>query len=1047
MTPKVAFLSLLRLISRGLNGQKEVIYIDGLDEAFGSRGRFTHLSLSEFLPRDDGPILPNGIFIVLTSRPGNHLNWLIDLKLCQVETLDPNAQDNNDDIRAYARQQNRVRNLGLTESFIEHFVDVCEGIFAVALIYLRMGSDLTKELTRQQDPSVIPRRLSDWLVKQWTQMVTAAQQQGIDQNVVRGIFGLLTIAREPLAKEHLMEFLSLKKGSPSVGFLYLEKIALNLDKVLNFSQAFFDSGSLKQDDIKNYRFFHSSFAEFISADLSEEERSDCHRFLAEKCAAWKECQGAVRDYALRHRLNHLIAAEEWDQLVKAFTETDFIVERCKKFGFAEVYSDTLFCAQYSTLPQNLQEALQEWERFLRWRIKPLGDIPEVYPQEIFNEFLPLAPKPMASVFKRVKDISFRPSPFFLQKIFGPPALRSTSHKDQISSVAFSKDGRFVASGSRDSTVKVWEVATGLLIADLVKDNKEPVLSIAFSLDAKFVAMQSADGAVKVWDVQTGVLVSSCVGLSGWDVNMAFSPDGRFVAAGNSSGLVKICEAQTGRLIAECIGHTANISCTVFCPNGRYMASGSCDNSVKLWEVETGRLVADCIGHKDWVNTVVFSSDNGLLASGSSDKTVKVWEVETGRLIGDCVGHNGSVFNVAFSDDGKFIVSGSKDKTVKVWEVKTGRLVANCLGHTDWVLSVDSSKKLFTSGSRDNTIKIWDIKTGRLVADCIGHKDWVFSVNFSQDGNLVASGSFDDTVKIWEVKSGKVVTEWVRQGDDNVSCVGFSRDAKLVATGDKDGMVKVEKARNRQLISNCIGHEGTVNDIVFSPDGRFIGSGGDDGKVKVWEIHTGQLILDCTGHPDWVFSVDFSPDGKYVASGSWDNTVKIWEAQTGKMVVDCMGHEGKVTSVSFSRDERFLVSGSDDRIVKIWNIVTGQLVSDLVGHKDSVNTVSFSPDGKYVASGSRDNTVKIWEVATQKVVADFLGHKDHVNTVAFSVDGSFVASGSKDRSVKIWKDVGALCINTLFFDHPLIKVGFTAIPTRSLLVADLKGQIFGYEIAM
>ncbi len=1047
MTPKVAFLAMLRLVSNGLNGQKEVIYLDGLDEAFGSGGRFTQITLSDFLPRDDGPILPNGIFIVLTSRPGNHLKWLMDLKLCEVETLDPNAQDNKDDIHTYVCHKNQVGNLGLTESFIEYLVDACEGIFAVALIYLRMHPDLSKELTRQRDPSIIPRGLADWFVKQWTHVVTAAQQQGIDQNVVRGILGLMTVAREPLAKEHLIEFLSLKKGTPSVGFLNLEKMAPDLDKVLNLSQEFFDSPSMKQDEVKYYRFFHSSLSEFITADLSEEERSDCHRLFAEKCEAWNQFQGAIRKYALRYRLSHLIAAEEWGQLAKAFAETDFIVERNKKFGFAEIYSDANFMMHDSRIPQDLYEAFREWERFLRRRIEQFRDFPEAYLQEIINEFLPLASKPFASVFKLVKD-TFLPPSSFCQKIFGPPAIRGTGHRDQISSVAFSNDEKFIATGSRDSTVKVWEIATGLLIANLIKDNKEPVLCIAFSLDAKFIAMQSADGAVKVWDVQTGVLVSSCVGLSGWDVNMAFSPDGRFVAAGNSAGLVKICEAQTGRLIGECVGHKANISCTVFSHSGKYVASGSCDSTVKIWEVETGKLVADCIGHRDWVNAVVFSPDEKLVASGSNDKTVKVWEVETGQLIGDCVGHNDSVFSVTFSQDGQFIVSGSKDKTVKVWEAKTGRVVANCLGHTDWVLSVDSAKDFVTSGSRDNTIKVWEAKTGHLVADCIGHKDMVFSVNFSQDGQFVASGSWDDTVKVWEVESGKLAKDLaVRQGDDNVSCVAFSHDAKLVATGDKDGMVKVEETRNRQRLSNCIGHEGTVNDIVFSPDGRFIGSGGDDGTVKVWETHTGQLIIDCVGHPDWVFSVDFSHDGKYVASGSWDNTVKIWETQTGKRVVDCIGHEGKVTSVAFSADGRFLVSGSDDRKVKICDIVTGRLVSDFVGHKDSVNTVAFSPDGKFIASGSRDNTVKIWEVATQKVVADCIEHKDHVNTVAFSADGSFVASGSKDRSVKIWKDLEGLCINTLFFDYPLIKVGFTAIPTRSLLVADLKGQIFGYEITI
>jgi WD40 repeat protein len=239
------------------------------------------------------------------------------------------------------------------------------------------------------------------------------------------------------------------------------------------------------------------------------------------------------------------------------------------------------------------------------------------------------------------------------------------------------------------------VETGRLVADLC-GHQDRVTSVVFSPDSCFVASGSDDSTVKVWEAETGRLIADCRGHTG-RVD-AYAED----------------QVTSDPLFDRRYQGVASVG---FSPNGRLMASGSRDGTVKVWEAETGRLVADCCGHQGRVTSVVFSPDSCFVASGSDDSTVKVWEAESGRLIADCRGHQRSLTTSArFSGDGRFVVAGSSDHTVKVWEAETGRLVADCRGHQDWVLSVALSPngRLVASGSSDSTVKVWDARNGECV---------------------------------------------------------------------------------------------------------------------------------------------------------------------------------------------------------------------------------------------------------------------------------------------------------------------------------------------
>jgi len=212
-----------------------------------------------------------------------------------------------------------------------------------------------------------------------------------------------------------------------------------------------------------------------------------------------------------------------------------------------------------------------------------------------------------------------------------------------------------------SVVKgVWrEVAT-------LRGHRSYVYSVSFSPDGKFLASGSEDKTVKVWEVGSWREVATLRGHQDWVSSVSFSPDGKFLASGSGDKTVKVWEVGSWREVAT-LRHGGYVKSVTFSPDGKFLASGSGDKTVKVWEVGSWREVAT-LRHVSWVSSVSFSPDGKFLASGSEDKTVKVWEVGSWREVATLRGHEGSVYSVSFSPDGKFLASGSDDKTVKVWEV-------------------------------------------------------------------------------------------------------------------------------------------------------------------------------------------------------------------------------------------------------------------------------------------------------------------------------------------------------------------------------------------
>jgi eukaryotic-like serine/threonine-protein kinase len=506
------------------------------------------------------------------------------------------------------------------------------------------------------------------------------------------------------------------------------------------------------------------------------------------------------------------------------------------------------------------------------------------------------------------------------------------HAEWVTSVAFSPDGKRLAAASSDAyadivsrpqrfsppssdqAVKLWDTSTGHEALTL----KEPtgwVQNIAFSPDGKRLASASADKTVKLWNLVTGERMCTLKGHTDSVLSVAFSSDGKRLASASRDKTIKLWDPASGEQALTLKGHTDSVLSVAFSPDGKRLASASRDKTIKLWDPASGEEALTLKGHTDRVFSVAFSRDGKRLASASLDRTVKFWDPSAGQETLNGKEHTGKIYRVAFSPDGKRLASLSWNGVVKLWDPVTGHETLNRKGRAVVVFSPDG--KRLASASSDKTVKLWDTATGRQTLILKGHADYVTRVAFSSDGKQLASAGSDQMVKLWDTTTGQETLS-LKGPDRLMQSVALSPDGKwIAASAANNRTVKLWDTTTGREMLTLKGHAGDVNSVAFSPDGKRLASAGSDQMVKLWDTATGREVLILKGHANYITSVAFSPDGKRIASASGDKTVKLWDTTTGQETLTLKG-DAEFDSVAFSPDGKRLAAVNRHGTAKLWD---------------------------------------------------------------------------------------------------------------------------------
>jgi WD40 repeat protein/tRNA A-37 threonylcarbamoyl transferase component Bud32 len=330
---------------------------------------------------------------------------------------------------------------------------------------------------------------------------------------------------------------------------------------------------------------------------------------------------------------------------------------------------------------------------------------------------------------------------------GKPAFTLRGHRGEVTSLACSPDGACLLSGSRDRTVKLWDIRRH--DDDLTLRASEGYTSIAFNLDGVYLASAPRDKAVLIWDMTTGKAVVRLRSLPESVNGLAYSSDGVQLASAGDDGAIRVREVPSGREKLNLRGHRGPIHAVAFSPGGNRLASAGEDGTVRVWDIALGRESLCLAGHDGAVHSVAFSPDGGSFAFAGADGIVRVWDAGTGRqrlALGD---HEGPVYAVAFRPDCRRLATAGQDEVVRVWDVVTGELLQMLHGHTGPVRGVayNPEGRLASAGD-DMTVRLWDAAGHELLA-LRGHTRTIRAVAFSRDGHRLASASDDLTIKVWD----------------------------------------------------------------------------------------------------------------------------------------------------------------------------------------------------------------------------------------------------------------------------------------------------------
>ena len=550
----------------------------------------------------------------------------------------------------------------------------------------------------------------------------------------------------------------------------------------------------------------------------------------------------------------------------------------------------------------------------------------------------------------------------LKKVIGTPS-------SEMRSVAFSPDGRILASSASNSTMTLWDVETGLNL-QTTQSNPPYILDCAaFYPDGRILGavVYDFDDTFELWDMVSGKRI--------W------------------------------RLYSQNISHSP-----VFSPDGRTMAVTCSDNAVKLFDVEYGTELRTLTGHSYEVTSVAFSPDGCTLASasGSHPVNLKLWDVESGKELQNLSGLSqdyGSTYRLAISPDGHTLASGGSNGKVTLWDVTGEEKIRPLAGHQNYdeISSVAFSPdgRTLASASNDGTVKLWDVESGTELHTLSGHSDSVTSVAFSPDGHTLASASFDRTMKLWDVKSGSELRT-LSNKSSSITSVAFSPDSHTLASGAGNGTIKLWDVESGTELRTLSGPSDGVSNVAFSPDGRTLASLGTDFSysyssfVTLWDVKSGKELTILSSHND-PMNIAFSPDGRTLASAS-NSMVELWDVLNGSLTRTLEGRSDYEESVAFSPDGRILASGGFSTLT-LWDVENGIEIRTLPTAVVSVNLLAFSPDSRILASGGEGH-LELWDVenGTKLQTLDTIW----ANSVAFSTDGHILASGNGDGTIRVWQ---------------------------------------------
>jgi WD40 repeat protein len=649
------------------------------------------------------------------------------------------------------------------------------------------------------------------------------------------------------------------------------------------------------------------------------------------------------------------------------------------------------------------------------------------------------------------------------------ALRG--HAEQVYSVAFTPDGKILATGSFDNTIKLWDATTHKEIRTLggQAGHQKMVLTVAISPDGQLLASGSADNTLKIWDIpsprplRTLAHADAILGLS-------LSPDGKRLALAGMDGAIKVLDAATFKPLLQLPGHVGAVQGLAFSPNGQTLAGAGADRTIRFWNATNGQPLGTIGAHSGPLRGVAIHPNNVLAFSIGEDGLLKFWQIppQAGKTMAN---HNAPVRALALSGDGNQVLSGGADNNVRLsntatgqeirvftgakapvecvalnsnasqaaaaaadqlflWNMADGKLIDQLYAHADAVTGISfqpQNQQLLTSGS-DGLLRLWALPL--VPAKSFTHPEAVPAMAAFADGKQFATGGADKIVRQWDLTKNTVVRQFTGHGSAVTAMAVGANQA--IFSGDAHGEIRLWNQATGKESAILGAHAGPVSTLALNPAADRLCSTGNDGMLKMWQFPVvgPRPFL----HPDQVTCLALTADGSRLATGCGDKVVRLWNLKTGAKEKDFAGHTLAITAVAVSAQQPWIASSSADKSIRLWNVADGKLLKAMT-FPSVPQHVLFLPDGKKLVAAMADGSIRILQLPDGKEGKSLAGHTGAVNALALTSTGDLLISAGADKTVRVWKLADGSSVRKLEHAGPVTALALSKDGQRLAAAAD------------
>jgi WD40 repeat protein len=606
------------------------------------------------------------------------------------------------------------------------------------------------------------------------------------------------------------------------------------------------------------------------------------------------------------------------------------------------------------------------------------------------------------------------------------------HSASVKAVAVSPNGIYLATGSRDKTVKIWDRQTGLEIRTLV-GHEHTINALDFSPTGELLATSSADGTARVWEIATGKQVFSSPVHDKYITAVAFHPNGKFFAYGGYIDSINIYSIPEGKLIKRLpanpdqgSGYGITLS---FSADGNWLAVGEDNKTASIYNTANWNNTYTLKPIEGWCGgcgtLVSFSTDNKFLFKLAHNDQLSQYNVSTGELVKTYGEPVEDLRALIVSKDGQHIVSVADSMLIN-WSLTSKEVTSFKLPFyetiNDVVYSTDESEFLAASGNMTafammpNTGEVIRTYKGTLQEQDKGGIDynaddyWQSYIAryirlknkllLTKDDKSFITGKTSLHAIQWDISTGS--PNKLYDGHTKaVICMSQSTDGSILATADAAGEVLLWNTKTGILIHKIKAHSEPIFDVSVSNDGKYVATASWDTGINIYDVATGTLTSEMYLRENASYSLSFTPNGLYLLCGRLDKSLELREPDSKKVVLTFIGHTDVVSSISFGTNPNHALTASWDGTARIWDVTTGLMVQKFKGTKGMLHAAIYSADGKKVITGGDDRAIRIWDVQSGSVIKTLLGHQSEITSLALSKDGKMLVSYSTDGVVKCW----------------------------------------------